>query len=160
MGPNRGRTISGMGSRRLAVPARMTTLCPVGFKPPQKVRVREEIMVRKFYLFFSALIMFVSILNIIMIGRMFAGLSLPALWFIGTNLLGILLGLFNIVRVRVNRKDWFLTTKAIAANAVCLLFYLLIALQLGSYRSWTVVAVAGLLLVSSIFWKPLEREAE
>ena len=115
---------------------------------------------KRVYNLFSALIMFVSVLNLVMIGRLFSELSLPALWFIGTNFMGILLGLLNFVRIRMNRRDWFTTTKAIASNGVCTLFYLLIALQLSTTRTWTVVTIAGILFLVSIFWKPVEENRE
>ncbi|MFH0882521.1 MAG: hypothetical protein V2A56_06020 [bacterium] len=121
--------------------------------------IKGETM-RKLYSLSSALIMFISVLNIALIGRFFTSLSLPSLWFIGTNFMGILLGLMNFVRIRVNRRDWFITTKTIASNSVCLVFYVLLALQLSSNRSWTAVAVVALMLVASIFWKPVEESKE
>ncbi len=112
------------------------------------------------YGLFSALIIFVAVLNIVMIGRLFNGLSAPALWFIGTNFMGMLLGLLNFFRIRANKRDWFITWKSIAANAVCLAFYILLAARLSTGRTWTVAAVAALLLITSILWKPSEEKSE
>ena len=109
------------------------------------------------YNLFSGLIIFVAVLNLLLIGRLFHSLSLPALWFIGTQFMGILLGLLNYVRIRANKRDWFITIKAIASNGACLILYLLMALQLSSTRSWTVAAIAALLLIASIFWKPSQE---
>ncbi len=106
------------------------------------------------YLTVVLLFILLFAVHIVLTPRIYASLSVPAMWFAGTGLMGVFLGLLNIAYIRDGSPDGMKTVMVIASNVVALAFFLLGALLLGEVQAWIAVTLCTGQMAFSFLYRP------
>jgi hypothetical protein len=79
-------------------------------------------------------------------------ISVEALWFVGTGLAFVFLGLFNL-SLRYNQRA-IMKTLCVLSNLIALAFSVLVVIALGEAQAYIAVAVLLFVTVTSLVVKP------
>jgi len=97
----------------------------------------------------TAYLLFIGVIHTALTPLFYPSMSPDALWFAGTGLALVFLGLLNIAAARSRGKG--ILNMAVAANLVGSIWSLLVVIALAEIQAWISMVIFGLVTMSSIF---------
>lgn len=114
---------------------------------------------RMVYFGILALFGLFSTLHVVQAFLRFEDISTTSLGFAGAGLFGIALALINLLFLLNRSRDWITMVKAVASNAVGVVYFYLLSQSTGSWVDWGICLAAGVSLVLSAIVVQQQRNA-
>ncbi len=106
---------------------------------------------RKFYIIISVLYGILGIIHTSLTPVFYKLNSIDAMWFAGTGLSLLFLGLFNISAMRLNNKLIF--NLCIFANVISIIYNIILTIMLCEPQAFIGVVIMALMLFGSVYFR-------